>query len=532
MKTFLFCLLFTVTCMLTAATTPMFESATVYEQLCELNKYWQNQTELKKSLQQKVYFSDYEDLIQLHLQLVEQHLQQKNTRHLSTSQKVNRKQTLEVLREYWQTKQFPQNTRHTAITPYFIDDFNTACAVGHLMRESGAVKEAHWIAETMNNAYIEEMPVTELEKWADKMGFELEELKWIQPGYGIFAWETIENTECNTSNGNILMNIASNWGCVESNDTYAWYEYTGESIKRVGRQKDLENAPSGFYRFQINMVFTGGDYYGCSPMRFVSINDADGPKIEAEVLHPESGVTNGSIELNIIGGVPPYTIAWYDFNQKYLGNQLRMENLQGYQFIFMSQPLDLTHRVEVVDANGCQAFQSFYLYDDGSEVYPEPRFIAHIENTLEGQGTGQISIEAHYPLSYQWSHNPDLTSNKARGLALGDYTVTITDPETQEVYVRQFTILEEEFTDIVGRTVGELRIYPTLANQQVRIDLPPTAENYSIEVFDSNGRMMTNQIITIGEQSHSLEVSDYPRGMYFISTQNETGKFVGRFVKQ
>lgn len=533
MKTFLSFLLLILPCLLTFADTSIPKSSTVYEQLCELNKYWQNQTDYRDLLNQSVRFRNHEELIQLHLQLVTQRLQQKNIAYLSPMQKQNRAKALEVLSQYWREKQFPKNTRHSTITPYFIDDFNTACAVGHLMRESGAVKEAQWIAETMNNAYIEEMPVAKLEKWADKMGFELEELKWIQPGYGVSAWEIVEHTECNTSNGNILMNVSPGWGCAESEDTYSWYDYTGENISRIGRHKDLQNVPSGFYRFQVNMVFTGGDYYGCSPMRFVSINDADGPKVEAAVLYPESGVANGSIELNITGGMPPYTIAWYDFNQKYLGNQLKLEDLRGYQNIFMSQPLDLTHRVEVMDANGCQAFHSFYLYDDGSDVYPEPRFISHIENTIEGQTTGRISIETNYSLNYQWSHDSNLTSNEARGLGEGDYTVTLTDPENQDVYVRHFTLLEEDFTDIANRNIEKLTIYPTLASEYVRIDLPPmSAQKYLLEVFDSNGHKVMNENVEVGKQSYSLEVNDYPKGMYFVSISNETGKFVSRFLKQ
>ncbi|MEZ4888435.1 MAG: T9SS type A sorting domain-containing protein [Chitinophagales bacterium] len=532
MKTLLFSLLLAASGMLMATNTAICEPSTVYEQLCELNKYWEKQTDFKELLQQKIQFTEHEDLIQLHLQLVEQNLQEKDISHLSNLQKENRKEALKVLKKYALQKQFPKNTRHASITPYFIDDFNTACAVGHLMRESGAVQQAHWIANTMNNAYIEDMPLEELQQWADEMGFDVEELKWIQPAYGVYAFAEVENADCHTANGNIWVDVGGTGGCAETEDMYAWYDYSENTIKRVGSQKDLTNMSAGFYHFQINMQQIIGNYE-CSPMRFIGINDTDGPKIEAEVLHPaDSGPSNGSIELTITNGTPPYSIEWYDFNEQYLGSDMKIENLKGYFDIFMSQPPDYTHRVKVVDANGCKAFKSFYLVDYSTEETPYPLFTFYLQNTIKNQSIGQIHIETFEQLTYQWSHDSNLTSNKAINLPIGDYTVTITDIETQKVFVRNFTILEEEPTDIADRLIGKLNIYPTLASQNIRIDLPSKSGDYLIEVFNNYGQKISDKTTSIGNDNYSLEVNDYPKGIYFVSMSNTQGKFVGKFVKQ
>ncbi len=534
MKTLLFALFLCASITLTANNTSIDHTPTIYEQLCQLNKYWQNQIGLKESLQQKVQFAEHEDLIQLHLQLVEQRLQQKDIGHLSFSQKANRKEALRVLKEYGLQKQFPKNTRHADITPYFIDDFNTACAVGHLMRESGAMEQAHWIAETMNNAYIEDMPLEELQQWADEMGFEVEELKWIQPSYGIFAWETVENTECHTANGNILMDLYGEWACADSEDNYVWYDYTNETVKRIGNSLNLENMPSGAYQFQINMM--GGEGYTCRATRFLGIDDIGGPKIEAMIQSPSEGQADGAIELNIDGGTAPYNIEWFDINGSLIGNNLNLTDLRGYTYPFNIQTPDFTHRVKVVDAEGCKAFKNFYLEDFSSYEVPFPLFTPVLQNTLKGQTIGQIRFEVtigeDLVFNYQWSHNSNLTSNEARNLAAGDYTVTITDPETEEVYVRTYTILEEELTDISEELIGELKVYPTLANQTLYVDLPSKSGNYLIEVFDHSGKKMLNKTVSIASKNHSLEVGNYPKGIYFVSMSNEEGKFVGRFVRQ
>ncbi|MFK7905536.1 MAG: T9SS type A sorting domain-containing protein [Chitinophagales bacterium] len=539
MKTLLFTLLFSASIVLTANNTSIDHTPTIYEQLCQLNKYWQNQTNLKESLQQKVLYSNHEDLIQLHLQLVEQTLQEKNTSHLSALQKANRKEALKVLKEYALQKQFPKNTRHAVLTPYFIDDFNTACAVGHLMRESGAVEEAHWIAETMNNAYIEDMPVEELQQWADKMGFEVEELKWIQPSYSVSAFAEVQNADCHTANGNILMDIEGNAACSADEGFYYWYDYnyTEGSIKKISSSKNLENISSGFYCFLLKYSLEESFFYKCNTLRFIEVNDIDGPKIEASIQEPTMSQSDGVIELSISEGTPPYSVEWLDVNGTSLGNDLALRNLRGYGDPFYPQVPGFTHRVRVTDAEGCKVFKKFYLKDLSFPEVRYPLFTPHIENTIEGQAIGQIRFEVFIgntfrEFTYEWSHDSNLTSNEASDLGTGDYTVTITDPKTEGVYVRTYTILEEELTDISDEFLGELKVYPTLANQTLYVDLPSKSGNYLIEVFNHSGQKMQSQTTSIASKNYSLEVNSYPKGIYFVSMSNEEGKFVGKFVRQ
>lgn len=511
------------------------ETPTVYEQLCELNKYWQTHPEYQNLLNQRVDFADHEDLIQLHLMLVEHHLQQEVVAHLSPKQLKNRSETLEVLRAYWREKQFPQNTRHPhTIIPYFIDDFNTACAVGHLMRESGAVQEANWIAQTMNNAYIENMPLEKLEEWAVKMGFALEELKWIQPAYGIFSNEEVNHADCGDENGSIDMEVYMG-ECFEGEDMYVWYDYTGTVIQRVSSHKDLADVPAGFYRLQVNQNWAYSSE--CSHNRYLGISDIGGPQIDATVVQPSNEAADGMIELAISEGLPPYEIEWYDFNGNSLGNGATIRNLQGYPDMFMSQPLDFTHRVVVEDANGCKTFESFYLLGNIAQ-YPIPPFIPYIRNTIEGLATGYVRIDKPnfiFPpkeLTYQWSHDPTLTSNEAHNLAAGNYTVFVTDIETQETYSQEFTILEETATNIADAELGNLKLYPTLTNQSVQIDLPIGEQSLEIQIFDHSGRKIYSSNMDSKQLTHTLEVNDYLTGIYFVNVRSEQGVYSGKFVKQ
>ncbi len=156
----------------------------IFSQLQSLNKYWNDFEVDEPLLLERKCFNSHEDLIQTHLKLVVNHLRENAKQGLSKQQLDNRSDMLNILEDYWQEKIFPKNTKHPGQTiPYFVDEFNTACAVGHVMRESGALDIVAKISKETNFAFIENMNYPELRLWAKAYGFTLEELKWIQPAY-------------------------------------------------------------------------------------------------------------------------------------------------------------------------------------------------------------------------------------------------------------------------------------------------------------------------------------------------------------
>lgn len=156
---------------------------TLYAHMQEVNKEWSHQMTPKGHLVEIAFFDNDVDRIQKHLQLVEQELRSRPTAHLSADQASKRLQMLDQLQRYWMEGKFPINNHHAIRIPYFIDDFGTACAVGHLLIESGFEEVAQTIHTKMNQAYVHEIPYKELPAWAASHGFTVSELAWIQPGY-------------------------------------------------------------------------------------------------------------------------------------------------------------------------------------------------------------------------------------------------------------------------------------------------------------------------------------------------------------
>ena len=168
-------------CLLTTFAFP--QSSTLYDHLAEVNAQWANQPVQQSEFAAPLDFSNDEERIQAHLLLVVENLRSRHPEGLSLSQEINRNQLLDRLAEYAMAGEFPQNTHHQIRIPYFIDDFGTPCAVGHLLYESGFREFAQQVRKEDNNAYVLDMDYPELPVWADAHGFTVDELAWIQPGY-------------------------------------------------------------------------------------------------------------------------------------------------------------------------------------------------------------------------------------------------------------------------------------------------------------------------------------------------------------
>ena len=157
----------------------------LFQHLIEVNQEWEKQSLDLSFLQNKKSFKNDNERIQLHLQLVEKILRKSDVTKLTSQQIANRFHYLDVLNDYWKRGIFPINTFHNQRQPYFVDQQGTACAVGYLVKESGAQEIVDLIQKENNYAYIEELQkhYPELQNWAEQNGFTLDELTWIQPGY-------------------------------------------------------------------------------------------------------------------------------------------------------------------------------------------------------------------------------------------------------------------------------------------------------------------------------------------------------------
>jgi hypothetical protein len=94
------------------------------------------------------------------LQLVEKTLRSRSTDGLREQQIKSRLKTLDQLHAYWLSNTYPINNKVAHRNPIFIDDYNTFCAVGYLIKASGYEPLARTIADSENLSYLMGYPTS------------------------------------------------------------------------------------------------------------------------------------------------------------------------------------------------------------------------------------------------------------------------------------------------------------------------------------------------------------------------------------
>lgn len=151
------------------------------DQLEARNSHWAANRTLLVAENAKVFKNDRE-FVQAHFAAVEVVLLHADVSALSPAQVEARYRNIQVLHDYAARGIFPAN--HCSYsTPVFIDEFNTHCAVGHLMQQSGFDAMAMRIASRNNLVHSIDINDPEVYVWQEASGFTMEELALIQPSY-------------------------------------------------------------------------------------------------------------------------------------------------------------------------------------------------------------------------------------------------------------------------------------------------------------------------------------------------------------
>ena len=201
------------------------------------------------------------------------------------------------------------------------------------------------------------------------------------PGISLFA--TASEASCGQASGSIdLMVSGGTPGFI-----YLWSNgFTGE---------DPSGLPAGTYTVTVT------DAANCTAVTSVTVNGTSAPVLNVLITNATCGLTNGSVNLTVVGGTPDYTYNW--------SNGATTEDLNNLGAG--------TYAVTVTDAAGCTA-KTTATVGGGGSVNP-----AISGDTLYCEG-GFATLTASGGVSYKWSNGQ--TGATTSGTA-GTYTVTVTD---------------------------------------------------------------------------------------------------------
>ncbi|MEM7165608.1 MAG: hypothetical protein AAF581_09090, partial [Planctomycetota bacterium] len=121
--------------------------------------------------------------IQTHLSSIADELAVASVNNLTVTQRTQRAALIERLRDYTDAGSFPQNTYLPGLRPVFVDATDRFCAVGDLMRHSGAEALARRIAGRQNFAFVGDITVPGIALWIERTGLTAAECARIQPTY-------------------------------------------------------------------------------------------------------------------------------------------------------------------------------------------------------------------------------------------------------------------------------------------------------------------------------------------------------------
>jgi len=288
--------------------------------------------------------------------------------------------------------------------------------------------------------------------------------------------------------------------------TYRWS--TGDSTR------DVENLEAGTYEVYVK------DSKGYTALRQVTIHQPDPMNVEADVANVSGvGLTDGSINVQVSGGVPPYTYQWST----------------GDTSSYLNGLAPGSYRVEIRSANGCSVERQF--------VVREPVRLSFSKQNVRcyGEKNGSVEVNIHggkAPYRVKWSNGQ--SGKELTNLEAGKYYVSVKDSWGYQAIdsVRILQPYPLKLQDSVDH-IGAEREYGRI-DLKVEGGMPPyhylwstgdTTQNltdvedgvYSVSVEDSRGcrissenifvyRVMTDirdttryRVITIGGQAWMAE---------------------------
>lgn len=238
-----------------------------------------------------------------------------------------------------------------------------------------------------------------------------------------------------------------------------------------------DSLSSGIY------VVTITDVNGCSNFAIATVSDQQAPTLLVNTVLNVScyGGTNGAIDINLIGGNPPFTYQWSNGSTAQDVNNL------------VAGP----HEIIVTDVNGCVAARSI-------NVMQPPEVIVSVVTTDAdcnmNNGVAIANVNGSTgPYNYVWSNSANTPS--VNFLASGVYTVTVVD-NNGCIYQETAIINESNGPDVILDSISGTGCVNNLSSVYIRV----LNGNAPYTYLWSNGAT-TQDLLNVGLGTYSVVVT-------------------------
>jgi len=306
---------------------------------------------------------------------------------------------------------------------------------------------------------------------------------------------TFISPSCANDTGSIDLTLVN----ANSPIVYVWRK--NETI--FANTEDVNNLGPGTYRV------TATDANGCVVRDTVSLNYQNMPVLNFTVTNTPCGLSQGTVDLEVSGGTPGYTVEWTGPNQFNSGDE-DIQNLAAG-----------CYNAKVNDAAGCEVSIQACVQPENAPV------IAFVSispscNLENGSITAQVSGGVA-PYSILWSGSGD-TSSTIQNVGAGTYALTVTDNNGCEVSSSHSltntgvpALTGTQTNTTCGNSVGSIDIQVSGGKQPYTFSWSPGGEttedisnleagSYTVTVTDSTGCQTSG--------SFTIENSDAPQISY------------------
>ena len=246
--------------------------------------------------------------------------------------------------------------------------------------------------------------------------------------------------------------------------------------------EDLTGVPAGSYAVLVT------DSFNCFLFEFNSLTT--NPPVDVQVASVIdvncNGGSTGSINLNVVGGLPPYTFTW----SSPLATGQTPPGLQVGPY-----------SVTVADALGCTDTISAYV-DEPSAITVSVLDVTNVSCFGGSDGSIEVDITGGtQPYIYTWADGPN--TEDRTGLAAGSYTLTVVDGKGCQTVVSNTVVTEP--TDIVTSMLPVAPSCSGVNNGSVLATAIGGTPPYSYQW--SNGES-TSAINNVGAGTYTVIITD------------------------
>jgi len=313
------------------------------------------------------------------------------------------------------------------------------------------------------------------------------------------TWDVSQGTQgLQNEDGSIAFAVAgrnaTNWDTEE--ESWRWYtsivEWYDEEGTLIGEGPTVDVAPDSTSVFTVIQTLCDGTTYTDD----VTIEVGADFDVDLEWTDIAcGGDDNGTANIDITGGLPPYTYEWSTGETGVTG----IEDLDGGSY-----------SVTVTEAGGCSRTYNFTVAEpeeltgDATDIVNNPCF-----DYEEGEAT--IIVDGgEIPYSYSLDGGATTLLNNFNGLPAGDYVVTVTDANGCTLDV-PFTITEPPLLTVDASGDGNIFVGQT-STISLDISLP-----------DVSTITWEPEVPCAPEPCYSVTVSPTTTTTYIITVVNEEG---------